>query len=81
MPTSELRETPVRSPAALGRAIKSARTHAGWTQTELAERARMNRYALALLENGHETRAIEQIFDTLAALNLELFVRPRRPPQ
>ena len=69
--------TPVRSPAALGRAIRAARKSAGWTQAELAERARMNRYAAALLETGHETRAIEQLFDTLAALNLELVVRPR----
>jgi hypothetical protein len=32
---------------------------------------------VALLESGHETRAIEQLFDTLAALDLELAVRPR----
>lgn len=81
MPTSARKDTPVRSPAALGRAIKSARTRAGWTQSELAERARMNRYALALLESGHETRAIEQVFDALAALNLELSVRPRQTSQ
>jgi hypothetical protein len=38
----------------------------------------MNRYAVALLERGHETRAIEQLFDALVALELELVVRPRR---
>jgi transcriptional regulator with XRE-family HTH domain len=47
------------------------------TQAELAERARANRYAIAILESGHETRAIEILFDTLAALDLELAVRPR----
>jgi HTH-type transcriptional regulator / antitoxin HipB len=77
MPTSLDGSTPVRSPAALGRAIRLARQRAGWSQAELAERARMNRYAVVLLEGGHETRAVEQLFDALAALNLELAVRPR----
>jgi DNA-binding XRE family transcriptional regulator len=48
------------------------------TQAELAERARANRYAIIALESGHETRAIELLFDTLAALGLELIVRPRQ---
>ncbi|HEY3867769.1 MAG TPA: hypothetical protein VGM10_05445 [Actinocrinis sp.] len=47
------------------------------TQAELAERARANRYAIHILESGHETRAIELLFDTLAALRLELTVRQR----
>ena len=69
--------TRVRSPEALGRAIRAARERAGLTQAQLAERARANRYAIAVLESGHETRAIELLFDTLAALELELAVRPR----
>ena len=81
MSTSARTETRIRSPQALGRAIRSARMRAGWTQSELADRARMNRYALALLERGHETRAIEQLFDALAALDLELAVRPRGAAQ
>ena len=48
------------------------------TQAELAELARANRYAIHVLESGHETRAVELLFDTLAALGLELAVRPRR---
>jgi HTH-type transcriptional regulator/antitoxin HipB len=78
MPTSPPdEETRVRSPEALGRAIRHARTRAGLTQAELAERARANRYAIVVLESGHHTRAIEIMFDTLAALNLELVLRPR----
>ena len=69
--------TRVRSPAALGRAIRAERSSAGLTQAELAERARANRYAIVQLEAGHETRAIEILFDALAALDLELAVRPR----
>lgn len=67
----------VRSPEALGRVVRAARKDAGVTQGELAERARANRYAIHSLETGHETRAIELMFDTLAALGLELAVRPR----
>jgi len=77
MTTSSDSAVRVRSAQALGRAIKAARKQAGLTQAELADRARANRYAIALLESGHETRAIEQVFDTLAALGLELVVRPR----
>ncbi len=75
MPTST-GTTRVHSPEALGRAIRAARERAGLTQAQLAERARANRYAIAVIESGHETRAIELLFDTLAALELELAVRP-----
>ena len=77
MTTSALVPWPARSPQALGRAIKAARTHAGWTQAELAERSRATRFGIGLLEAGHETRAIEQLFEVLAALNLQLSVEPR----
>lgn len=69
--------TPVRSPQALGRTIRSARKQAGLTQAELATRSLVNRQTIIGLESGHETRAIESLFDTLAALGLELAVRPR----
>ncbi|HEV2886781.1 MAG TPA: hypothetical protein VGX49_07725 [Jatrophihabitans sp.] len=77
MPTSAHDTTRVRSPEALGRAVRAARTRAGLTQAELAERARANRYAIVSLESGHQTRAIEILFDTLAALDLELVLRSR----
>jgi HTH-type transcriptional regulator/antitoxin HipB len=75
--TTGSKTTRVRSPDALGRAIRAARKQAGLTQADLAERSNANRYAITVLESGHETRAIELLFDTLAALDLELTVRPR----
>lgn len=69
--------TPVRSPQALGRAIRAARREAGMTQVELAARALAKRQTVIGLEAGHETRAVTAIFDALAALGLELVVRPR----
>ncbi|WP_428341952.1 helix-turn-helix transcriptional regulator [Mycobacterium sp.] len=78
MPTSDGREITVRSASALGRALRAARLDRGLTQGELAEQARTNRFSVAQLETGAATRAIEKLFDTLAALDLELMVRPRQ---
>ncbi|WP_280396998.1 helix-turn-helix domain-containing protein [Nocardia carnea] len=68
----------VRSASALGRVVRAARQSQGMTQSELAELARTNRYSLAQLEEGDTTKAIERLFDVLAALELELAIRPRR---
>lgn len=48
------------------------------TQTDLAERSRTNRFSIAQLESGETTKAVEKLFDALAALDLELVVRPRQ---
>jgi HTH-type transcriptional regulator/antitoxin HipB len=69
--------TPVRSPQAYGRVVRTARRQAGLTQAELATRSLTNRQTIIGLESGHETRAIVTLFDTLAALNLEFAIRPR----
>lgn len=68
----------VRSTATLGRALRAAREVEGLTQTELATRSRTNRFSVAQLENGATTKAMEKLFSVLAALELELVVRPRR---
>lgn len=80
MPTLEpnARWTPIRSPEALGRTIRRTRKQTGLTQAELAVRTRATRQAIVTLEGGHETRAVELIFDALAALGLELAVHARQ---
>jgi HTH-type transcriptional regulator/antitoxin HipB len=72
------RETLVRTPQALGSAVRAARTQRGLTQADLAARALTSRQSINALEAGHETRAIEILFDALSALDLELTVRFRR---
>ena len=69
--------TPVRSPKRSVAASARPGKNAGLTQAELAARSLANRQTIIGLESGHETRAIESLFDTLAALGLELTVRPR----
>jgi HTH-type transcriptional regulator/antitoxin HipB len=71
------RTTRVRNPEALGRALREARRRSGMTQSDLAERALATRQSIAALEVGHEARTLQILFDALAALGLELAVRPR----
>lgn len=71
-------EMVARSPEGLGRAIRVARQSQGLTQSELAERARTNRFSIAQAENGEATKAVDVLFEALAALELELVVRPRQ---
>ncbi|MBO0880296.1 MAG: helix-turn-helix domain-containing protein [Mycobacterium sp.] len=78
MTTSAGREITARSASGLGRALRAARQAQGLTQSELAERSRTNRFSIAQLETGEATKAIEKLFDTLAALDLELVVRTRQ---
>jgi HTH-type transcriptional regulator/antitoxin HipB len=78
MQTSDsTRTTRVRNAEALGRALREARSRSGMTQSDLAERALATRQSIAALESGHEARTLEILFDALAALGLELAVRPR----
>lgn len=77
MATFRGQEMAARSPSALGRALRAARRAQSMTQSDLAELSRTNRYSIAQLEAGEATKAIEKLFDTLAALDLELVVRPR----
>lgn len=67
-----------RSASGLGRAIRASRIEKGMTQSQLAERAFTNRFAIANLEKGEATKVVEKLFDALAALELELVVRPRQ---
>lgn len=78
MVTSGSEWTPVRTPQALGRAIRRARRGEGLTQAELAERVAATRQSMVGLEGGRETRALQLVFDTLSILGLELAVRPRQ---
>lgn len=68
----------MRNPETLGKALREARLGHGLTQSDLAERAVATRQSVAALEAGHEARTLEILFDVLAALGLELTVRPRQ---
>jgi HTH-type transcriptional regulator/antitoxin HipB len=67
----------VRSPAAIGRAIKARRETLSLTQEQLAQRSLTNRYAVLKLEDGAATKQLQTLFDVLFALGLELTVQPK----
>lgn len=63
------------TPSQIGAAIRSARTRADLTQSELAERAGVSRRWLISVEQGQAERAeLGKILDTLDTLGLELTV-------
>lgn len=37
----------------------------------------LNRHSMMALESGRDTKALQAVFDALAALDLELVIRPR----
>ena len=59
----------------LGAAIRRYRRRQGLTQSALAERMRTRQATISTLEKGEA--ALGTVVDALAALNLELVVRPR----
>lgn len=64
-----------------GRMIREARTKAELTQATLAARLHMSRATLSKLENGTiEELGIRKLARICEVLNLELSVKPRRPP-
>ncbi|MDR1806770.1 MAG: helix-turn-helix domain-containing protein [Propionibacteriaceae bacterium] len=76
-------ETPavVRTPHALGPAVRDARRAAGLTQTELARRARVGRTWLSQFEDGQKTSApLDMVFRLLAELELPLEIQAVRLP-
>jgi HTH-type transcriptional regulator/antitoxin HipB len=61
----------------LGTILQRYRKAAGLTQDALAARIRLRQATISALENSATDARLGTLFDTLAALNLELVVRPR----
>lgn len=69
--------TIARNAKQLGAAIRRFRRQRPLTQTELAERARARQATISKLESGEPATELQTLMDALAALDLELVVRPR----
>lgn len=61
----------------LGRAVRDARRRARLTQTQLAERAGTAQATVSNVERGVSAISVDTLFRLLAALELELVLRPR----
>lgn len=69
-------DQPTRTQPQLGALIRRARKAAGLTQGELGELVRRRQATVSTLEAG-EGATLDTLFAALAALDLELVVRPR----
>ena len=66
-----------RSQSQLGAFIRRARKAAGLTQGELGERINRRQATVSNLESAGSGATLNTLFAVLAALDLELVVRPR----
>ena len=64
------------SGAELGEAVLVAREAAGWTQAELARRARVTRKFVYNLEHGKSTLQVDKVIQVLGALSLAPLIVP-----
>jgi HTH-type transcriptional regulator / antitoxin HipB len=70
-------DQPTRTQSQLGAFIRRARKNAGLTQGELGERINRRQATISNLESPEGGATLDTLFAVLAALELELVVRPR----
>lgn len=69
----------VVSPHQLGQVSRGVRKSKGLTQEELASRVGLRQKTVSLFETDPGHTSIERLFQMLAALELELVVREKKP--
>ncbi len=69
-------ETIARTPLQLGNCIRQRRRELGLTQEQLAAKVRVRQRTISDVETSAEVR-VDTVLRTLAALDLELVIRPR----
>lgn len=68
----------INSPETLGSALRSERKRKGLTQEKVGQSVAMEQYTVSRLEKGNPQMEIGTLFRVLAALDLELVIRPRQ---
>ena len=66
-----------RAAAQLGAALRRRRRSLGMTQSDVSARTHLRQATISRLENGEPKAQLQTVVDVLAALDLELVVRPR----
>lgn len=67
-----------RTPKQLGASLRRRRKALGLSQTEVASRINLRQATISDIEAGERDARVSTLMDVLAALDLELVVRPRR---
>ena len=68
---------PIKTPQQLGSVLAGQRKHQGLTQQVAGRKVGLPQSVVSLLEKSPERSGLGRIFKLLAALDLELVVRPR----
>jgi HTH-type transcriptional regulator/antitoxin HipB len=66
-----------RTPQQIGAIIHRQRRHLKLTQTGLVKRIKLRQATISKLESGGPGTRLDTLLDVLAALNLEMVIRPR----
>lgn len=66
-----------RTPKQIGDAIRRQRRKLGLNQSELGEKTQLRQATISAVENGEAGTQLRTLCDVLAALDLELVIRPR----
>lgn len=66
-----------RTPKQLGTILRRRRKEIGLSQEALASRIHSRQATISALENSTTDTRLDTVFEALAALDLELLVRPR----
>jgi len=61
----------------IGQALEDSRQHRGMTQSELGRLAGLRQPAVSAIESDPSSCKLSRLFPLLAALDLELVLRPR----
>jgi HTH-type transcriptional regulator/antitoxin HipB len=70
-------DTIVRTPKQVGDAVRRTRRRRSLTQAELGDKVNMRQATVSKLEAGEAAMQLRVLMDALAALDLELVIRPR----
>lgn len=70
-------EVVVQSARSLGRALRDARRGSGLTQHQLAALSGVAQPTISIIERGVKSASLDTLLRLLAALRLELVLRPR----
>ena len=75
-----MNDYPVKTPKQLGSVLQGYRRERGLTQTDVGTKVGLAQKAVSKIELAPERAGLNMIFKLLAALELELVLRPRGTP-
>jgi HTH-type transcriptional regulator/antitoxin HipB len=75
-----MNDYPIKTPKQLGSVLQGYRRERGMTQTDVGAKVGLAQKAVSKIELAPERAGLNIIFKLLAALDLEIVVRPRGTP-